>query len=206
MKKYFLNQGPIELDLEWINKKIGKKIEKKRVLEILENLGFKISGDKKIIATIPTWRATKDISIPEDIVEEVVRIYGYDNLDFEMPKITMEAPKANNERLFERKIKNILSEGVKLTEVYNYSFVGEEQLKKMKIDFSSHIKLVNSIASHQTMLRQSLIPNLLENIKLNQAKYESVNLFEIGSVFLIHLERLIKIIKPKTLYHIKKNK
>ncbi|MBI4652726.1 phenylalanine--tRNA ligase subunit beta [Candidatus Kuenenbacteria bacterium] len=185
-KKYFLNQGPIELDLEWLNKRIGKKIEEKKIVEILENLGFKIEKDSDTIlmVTIPTWRATKDISIPEDLVEEIIRIYSYDNLDPEMPKITMQAPEINNERLLERKIKNILSVGAKLTEVYNYSFVGEEQLKKMEIDFSSHIKLVNPIATRQTMLCQSLIPNLLENIKLNQAKYENINLFEIGNVFL----------------------
>ena len=183
-KKYFLNQGPIELDLDWVNKKIGVEIGEKKIIEILESLGFKIEQNKNVLSVIiPTWRATKDISIPEDLIEEIIRIYGYDNLDSQMPKITMQAPERNEEHLLERKIKNILSVGAKLTEVYNYSFVGEEQLEKMKINFSSHIKLINPIASHQTMLRQSLIPNLLENIKLNQAKYESINLFEIGNIF-----------------------
>ncbi|MEK9130169.1 MAG: phenylalanine--tRNA ligase subunit beta, partial [Patescibacteria group bacterium] len=183
-KKYFLNQGPIELDLDWVNKKIGVEIGEKKIIEILGSLGFKIEQNKNVLSVIiPTWRATKDISIPEDLIEEIIRIYGYDNLDSQMPKITMQAPERNEEHLLERKIKNILSVGAKLTEVYNYSFVGEEQLEKMKINFSSHIKLINPIASHQTMLRQSLIPNLLENIKLNQAKYESINLFEIGNIF-----------------------
>ncbi|PKL72530.1 phenylalanine--tRNA ligase subunit beta [Candidatus Kuenenbacteria bacterium HGW-Kuenenbacteria-1] len=185
-KKYSLNQGPIELDLEWVEKRIGKKIEEKKIIEILENLGFEIRKNNNIlIITIPTWRATKDISISEDLIEEIIRIYGYDNLESEMPIIMMEAPEINNKRLLERKIKNILSIGAKLTEVYNYSFIGEEQLKKIKINnFSSFIKLANPIASNQTMLQQSLVFNLLENIKLNQAKYENIGLFEIGNIFL----------------------
>ncbi|MFH1838608.1 MAG: phenylalanine--tRNA ligase subunit beta [Candidatus Kuenenbacteria bacterium] len=184
-KKYSLNHGPIELDLELVNKRIGKKIEEKKIIEILENLGFEIKKNNNIlIVTIPSWRATKDVSIPEDLVEEIIRIYGYDNLDSQMPKITMQSPEINQERLLERKIKNILSNGAKLTEVYNYSFVGEYQLKKMGVNFFSHIKLINPIASHQTMLRQNLLVNLLENIKLNQAKYENINLFEIGNIYL----------------------
>ncbi|MBU1663081.1 hypothetical protein KKE25_00620, partial [Patescibacteria group bacterium] len=137
-KKYFLNQGLIKLNLEWVEKRIGKKIEKKKIVEILENLGFEINKDierpigrlasNAISVAIPSWRA-KDVSISEDLIEEIVRIYGYDNLNPEMPKIAMEAPEINNERLLERKIKNILSIGAKLTEVYNYSFIGEKRLK-----------------------------------------------------------------------------
>ena len=71
-----------------------------------------------------------------------------------------------------------------MTEVYNYAFVGEEQLKKLGIDFSSYIRLANPIAQQHALLRQSLMPNLLDNIKSNQAKYDFVNLFEVGSIFL----------------------
>ncbi|MBI4653017.1 hypothetical protein HY750_02080, partial [Candidatus Kuenenbacteria bacterium] len=106
------------------------------------------------------------------------------NLDPEMPKITMQAPEINNERLLERKIKNILSNGAKLTEVYNYSFVSEDQLKKLNIELSQTIKLANSLSEDLTILRPSLIPSLLKNIKINQAKYENINLFEIGNIFL----------------------
>ncbi|MFA4941891.1 MAG: hypothetical protein WC582_04885, partial [Patescibacteria group bacterium] len=108
---------------------------------------------------------------------------GFNNLKTSMPKVTMEAPRVNEERKLERKIKNILTEGAKLAEVYNYSFVGEDQLKKMKTEEKNHIKLANPIISQHSFLRQSLAPNLLENIKLNQARYDEINLFEIGSVF-----------------------
>jgi phenylalanyl-tRNA synthetase beta chain len=192
-KKFKLNQGPIKLDLDWLNKRIGQEISKKRVQEILENLGFEIKKNNKIlIITIPTWRATKDISIPEDLVEEIIRIYGYNNLKSEMPKVVMQAPEINNERLLERKVKNILSIGAKLTETHNYSFVNEEQLEKLKIKSSSTIKLVNSLSEDLTILKPSLIFDFLKNIKINQAKYENINLFEIDNIFLNSLGNINK--------------
>ncbi|PIR13076.1 phenylalanine--tRNA ligase subunit beta [Candidatus Falkowbacteria bacterium CG11_big_fil_rev_8_21_14_0_20_39_10] len=186
-KEFSLDQGPIKLDLDWLDRRIGQKIEKKEVVKILTNLGFKVeetkSAENSVSIIVPTWRATKDISIPEDLVEEVARIYGYDNLKPVMPVIKMEAPKRNEERILERKIKSILSQDAKLAEVYNYSFVGEEQLKKLRIDSSRHIRLANPISSEHTLLRQSLVPNLILNIRSNQARYEEVGLFEVGSVY-----------------------
>jgi phenylalanyl-tRNA synthetase beta chain len=192
-KKFKLNQGPIKLDLDWLNKRIGQEISKKRVQEILENLGFKIKKNNKIlIITIPTWRATKDISIPEDLVEEIIRIYGYNNLKSEMPKVAMQAPEINNERLLERKVKNILSIGAKLIETHNYSFLNEEQLEKSKIKLSSTIKLANSLSKDLTILKPSLILDFLKNTKINQAKYENINLFEIDNIFLNSLGNINK--------------
>ncbi|MEA3463716.1 MAG: phenylalanine--tRNA ligase subunit beta [Patescibacteria group bacterium] len=187
-KKFELDQGPIRLDLGWLDKRVGQKINEDKVIKILERLGFGVKKDTKCLGgylvSVPTWRATRDIAIPEDLVEEAARIYGYDNLIPAMPRINMGTPEVNQGRVLERKIKSILSGGAALTEVYNYSFVGREQLEKLNIDFSSHIMLSNPIAAHQTMLRQSLAPNLIENIKANQAKFQTINIFEIGSIYL----------------------
>ncbi|MFH1523018.1 MAG: phenylalanine--tRNA ligase subunit beta [Patescibacteria group bacterium] len=186
-KKFKLNQGPIKINVDWLNKMIGEKISKNRVIGILKSLGFKHtpvpSQGGNILVTVPTWRATRDISIPEDLVEEVARIYGYNNLKPQMPAVVMKAPEINEERKLERKIKLILAQGAKLTESYNYSFVCQEQLAKLEISNTGYIELVNPIASHQTRLRQSLLPNLLENIELNQSRYDKIGLFEIGNIF-----------------------
>jgi len=177
-KKFKLNQGPIKLDLEWLNERIGpsfapagaeamagkKATEGKaeKTIKILESLGFSVEQNgSELKVTVPTWRATRDISIPEDLVEEIARIYGYDNLTPTMPRVAMEAPEINQEKTLERRIKNILSADAGLTEIYNYSFVGKEQLEKLGIDFSDYVRLANPIASHQTMLRQNLAPNLI---------------------------------------------
>ena len=185
-----LDQNPIELNLDWLEKIIGYKIEDKKIIEILDNLGFEINKNEEetqnniLQVTPPTWRSTGDISIVEDLVEEITRIYGYDNLTPVMPIIKMSVPVVNKEKIFEDKIKNILAKTAKLTEVYNYSFVNEEQLEKICIDYSNYIKLENPITNQHTMLRQSLSPNVLQNIKLNQSKYNTIEIFELGYIYL----------------------
>lgn len=185
MKNFVTDTGPLEIDANWLNKKIGHKIPSREVVKILNNLGFKTEHlGHKFIVNIPTWRATKDVSIPEDVVEEIVRIFGFDKIDSIMPEIKIGEPERNEEKALERKIKNILVGAPALTEVYNYSFVGEEQLKKLNIDFGSYVRLVNPIISQQTMLRQSLVPNLISNVRSNQAKNDAFGIFEIGSIFM----------------------
>ncbi|MEI6529279.1 MAG: phenylalanine--tRNA ligase subunit beta [Candidatus Falkowbacteria bacterium] len=175
----------IELDLAWLTKKIGLEIPKEKIIKTLSQLGFKLSGEdtETLVVGIPSWRATKDISSKEDLAEEVLRIYGYDNIPSQLPYETLRLPEINEERQVERKIKNILALKHDLSEVYNYSFVGEDQLKKLNIDFFNYLKLANPLSDIQTILRQSLVPNLINNIKTNQFKADSLAFFEIGGVF-----------------------
>lgn len=184
-KKVNLNQGPIEISCEWIAKRIGFEIDKKEIIKILLNLGFVIEEkEDQLSVTIPTWRATKDISIKEDILEEIARIIGYNNINPQMPKVEMKAPIVNEEKIFERKVKDYLALGTALNEVYNYSFVGDGQLKKLGIDSSEYIRIANPITVTHTMLRQTLAPNLFNNIKTNQARYDEINIFEFGNIYL----------------------
>jgi len=185
VKKFKLEQGPIKVSFDFLNKRIGQGIEPQKVIKILEGLGFEVKKQKDGLAIlVPTWRATKDISIPEDIVEEVARIYGYDNLKINMPLVAMERPEINKERELERKIKNILAYGLTLSEVYNYSFNSEEQLQKIGLPIADHIKIANPISSETTRLRTSLLPNLLNNIIANERFFNEIKLFEVGSVYL----------------------
>ena len=175
----------IKLDLAWLNSMIGEDFKAERVISILESLGFGVKQDKEALAvTVPTWRATKDVSIREDLAEEVARIYGFNNIKTVMPLVAMLPPEKNEERDLERQVRELLAFGTGLFEVYNYSFVGEEQLKKLFIDTSTHLRLVNPLASHQTMMRQSLLPNLVDAVKTNQPRYKDFGLFEIGSIYL----------------------
>jgi phenylalanyl-tRNA synthetase beta chain len=184
-QKFSLNQGPIELNLAWLNNFIGNVIAKEEVVDILTRLGFTLEdAGEKLSVTVPSWRATKDISIREDLAEEVARIHGYDNLQLAMPTVAMAAPEIMAERELINKIKNILSGGAGLAEVYNYSFVGEDLLRKLNIDFSKYVRLANPISVQHTLLRQSLAPNLFLNIKTNQARYDLIKIFEIGSIYL----------------------
>lgn len=184
-KKFKLNQGPIALRREYLTTKMGIELSQSEVTNILEKLGFQINFSKDIYDVfVPTWRATRDIAIPDDLVEEVSRVYGYDNIDSKLPGIDITPPRTNLERLIERKIKNILVYGCGFNEVYNYSFVNEKQLEKLGVDYSGHIRIKNPLSSDQTMLRQSLIPNLIKNVIDNLRFFEDFKIFEVEQVFL----------------------
>ncbi len=183
--EFKLNLGPIEIDKKWIDKIIGQKIEEKKIINILENLGFGIEAKDEIFSvTIPSWRATRDVAAKEDVVEEIIRIFGVNEIKSSIPVAELRVPACDEMRLLEKKIKMILIGSPALSEVYNYSFVGEKQLKKLGINSDDYIKLANPITSYHTLMRQNLAPNLIDNVKTNQARFESFGVFEIGKIFL----------------------
>ncbi|MCF7794743.1 phenylalanine--tRNA ligase subunit beta [Patescibacteria group bacterium] len=176
----------IDLDLKWLNKRIGTEVDKKRVIEILTSLGFKIESDEdeKLQVKVPSYRATKDVSIVEDLLEEVSRMIGYDNLEPASPSSVLEVPIISQNNKIIEQVKNILSKDVNLTEVHNYSFVGTKQLNKLGISYDNYLTLANPLTEHHTMLRQNLIVNILENVKVNQARFKDIEIFELGEVYL----------------------
>ncbi|NCT55043.1 phenylalanine--tRNA ligase subunit beta [Candidatus Falkowbacteria bacterium] len=184
----------VEFSFAWLEKKIGQKIDKDKALKQLSALGFSIKElDGEILeVTIPSWRATKDVKLKEDILEEVLRLYGYNNIESKLPDETLSLPVVNELRLFERKLKDFFALKHSLFEVYNYSFVGEEQLNKLEIDYSQHLKLANPLSENHSLLRQSLVPNLALNIKNNQFKVASLGFFEIANTFFNYPSTLIK--------------
>jgi len=175
----------IELPLKWLNKLMGVSIAVKDIKKILNHLGFVITAETKEILTIsiPSWRAAKDVTIKEDIAEEIMRIYGYNNFPGELPIDQMALPLENPARQLEWRIRDILSLDAKLTEVYNYSFVNEADLEKANLNAGGYLKLANPISKQHTLMRQNLIIGLLGNIKTNQYRYDNLGLFEIGNIF-----------------------
>ncbi|MFH1286435.1 MAG: phenylalanine--tRNA ligase subunit beta [Candidatus Magasanikbacteria bacterium] len=176
----------LEVSLELLHEKIGTDIPKKQIVEILENLGFGIKIKKNTISVqVPSWRATKDISIPEDIVEEVARIYGYDNIPEQLPRFSIEAPEKNKLLSLARSIRESLALEHTLTETRNYSYVSPDWLAKIGIDSAHHIALENPIAKDRPLLRRSLLPNMLEHVEANLHRFEAVKLFEVGRTYIL---------------------
>ncbi|MFH0779678.1 MAG: phenylalanine--tRNA ligase subunit beta [Parcubacteria group bacterium] len=179
-----LNQALINISWQLIDERIGFKIEHERVEKILNSLGFKLKKNKTGLQIIaPTWRATKDIAIAEDIIEEITRIYGYDNLAPAMPSSQNEY--VEQEKLFglTRQTRNILAYAVGANEIYNYSFIGKDFLEKIEHPIN-HIEIANPFADSQTLMRASLIPGLLKNAADNLRFFETFNIFEIGKTFI----------------------
>ena len=172
---------PIELPLAWLQRKLGRAIEKTEVAKILTSLEFGVTdrGDS-LSVTVPSWRATKDVSIKDDLVEEVGRVIGYASITPTPPELPVRVPPANPERAYHRRVR-IAAAAQGFTEVYNYSFINEAQLKPFGFDAAVHVAVANPIASDQDLLRASLLPNIVRNISDNLRHFETFRLFEIGN-------------------------
>jgi phenylalanyl-tRNA synthetase beta chain len=173
----------IKLDLGYLEKLLGLKIPKREIKAILKKLEFKFyeNRSRRIRVEVPTWR--QDISIAEDLIEEIGRVYGYEKIPAVFPLAAFVPPKGNEKIFWRNFARNILKE-IGFTEVYNYSFISEKQAKIFSRG-DSLIALENPISSEQKYLRPSLIPNLLKNVKDNSRFPEigEIKIFELGKVF-----------------------
>jgi len=170
----------IKLDLKYVDSLIGAKISEKEIKNILERLGFKNKKIKTqlIEVTVPTLRL--DVSLPEDLIEEIARIHGYKNVVLISPIATLIPPVKNLEIFWEDMTKNILKD-MGFSEVYNYSFISKKE--NDIFNFKNLIELENPLSSDYQYLRPSLIPNLLKNVSKNQKIVGEIKIFELGKIF-----------------------
>jgi phenylalanyl-tRNA synthetase beta chain len=175
----------VNTDADFICRRLGQRIDEDRIKNILTGLDFRIRSKGKAMAIeVPAYRATRDISIPEDIVEEVGRIYGYDNIEPRSPLVTCETPARNPFRRFERAVKEALSCNHNMIEVSGYSFTGTQILDKLKINADAELRLINPLSSEQDRLRRSLVPDIVGDITLNARHQEEFRIYELGRVYL----------------------
>ena len=180
----------INISLQFIKERLGVPVSAIKVKKILEDLGFKVSMKKNKNKSstanynlkVPSWRS-QDIDIPEDIVEEVARIYGYHNLPSNLP--TGKLPQSfddNSSFYWESLIKNALRNWG-YTETYTYSLQSRELLQRFRLEPEHHLKLKNPLSKDQVYLRTSILPSLLQVVTQN-SQYESLHLFELSKVYL----------------------
>jgi phenylalanyl-tRNA synthetase beta chain len=172
---------PIELPLDWLERKLGRPIDPAEVRGILERLAFGVSerAPRVFSVTVPSWRATKDIRIKDDLVEEVGRMVGYDSITPQAPLVAASVPPADPQRKFHHDVRDLFA-GLGFTEVYNYSFVSEESVRAFGLDPACHVRVLNPIASDQALMRSSLVPGVWRNITENAKHRESFRIFEVG--------------------------
>jgi len=172
---------PIELPLDWLQRKLGRVIQPAEVRTILERLEFGVEETRTGVfsVSVPTWRATKDVSGKDDLVEEVGRMVGYDSITPQAPLVPASVPPGNPARKFQHEVRNIfVDQG--FTEAYNYSFLSEEAVRAFGLDPAEHVRVTNPIASNQALMRTSLLPGIWSNVLENAKHRESFRLFEIG--------------------------
>ncbi len=177
----------ILLEFSKLYKLLGfDSIDKNFIKHTLIKLGFIVKDEEKdkINLIVPSWRATKDITTQEDVIEEIIRIYGYDKVPVKAPLSKLEIPKQNKFHKVEKIVKDFCSLHLGMNEIYTYSFVSKEMVEKSGLKSDNYFELENPIAKDIPLLRQSLIPSLLQAVEKNLKFYKSFALFEVGRVFL----------------------
>lgn len=176
----------IDLEIQNAQSKIGAKIEASEMKKILESLEFEVEkkNSETFTVTVPTFRATKDITVEDDLIEEVARIYGYENIAPTLPNLPIRLPKENVERAKQHATRELFSHALGFDEVYNYSFYGKQELENCLMTEDNHVKLLNYLSEDQTHIRTTLTPNILKNLQLNAKNFDTVKIYEIGRTYI----------------------
>lgn len=176
----------ISIDHKYIETYLGNKLQKDKVINILESLEFQVEEiDNLYNVKVPTFRATKDITCKADIIEEILRVYGYDNIKASPYNVEISCPQKNVIKEMEYSIKDTLVKKFNFNEVHSYAWYDNNWLKKLGYEYEDCLKIVNSSVKQFEKLRSDIVPNLLKIIYDNRKNYEEISIFEIGRIFLM---------------------
>ncbi len=182
MLKYDVTENKekeIKIEYKFVNDVLGTNISKQDILDTFRKLKFKTKSEKDyVIVTVPTRRI--DISIKEDLVEEVGRIYGVDKIEGKLPVVSMKMGSCDKTL---RKIRHKMSD-LGLNETLSYILINDKEVKKFTIDEFEPLKLLDPITEERNTLRYSMIPSLYKIYEYNKFREnKDVCLFEIGKGF-----------------------
>ena len=171
----------LSFDKRFVDRYTGIEIDNETIVKTLTALGFnvKLDGDDFTV-DVPSWRATKDVTLKADIIEEITRIYGYDNFDVHTAAAPLYPVRPFAEKSIEDKIKDILVKEFSLHEVHSYIWEYSDEYKKLGIVTEPNVKLLNATNPNIETIRKSMIPTQLCQIKTNSSYAPSFGIFEIG--------------------------
>ncbi|WP_341202332.1 phenylalanine--tRNA ligase subunit beta [Planomicrobium okeanokoites] len=173
----------VHVSPDFINSRLGMKIRFDDMLDILNRLQFKTEAmNNQLMISVPTRR--QDIQIEEDIVEEIARLYGYDEIPSTLPE-TATTPGGLSPYQQKRRIVRNYMEGAGLLQATTYSLTSEKSATQFAMKQTELTRLLMPMSEERSTLRQSILPHLLESVSYNTARRtDSVALYETGSVFL----------------------
>ena len=179
-----LERAEIDVDLVWLEKRLGKHLTNDEIQGKLNQLGFdvEIQGSNMHV-TAPTWRSTGDISIKDDVMEEVARMYGYDN--FEATEFTTTFTGAINQKdkSLIRNIKEYMAFRCGMQEIYTYPWMNDTFVHAVLPNTDGILKLSTPPAPDLSYIRSSLLPNLCEAVMKNERYFHTFSIFEEAQVF-----------------------
>ncbi len=173
--------GPDNVKVSFINARLGLSLSGDEISELLKNVEFGdlfVMDDDRLNYWAPFWRT--DLQLPEDIVEEVGRLYGFDKLPQELPRRTLKPSVVNSGLVLKRQLRDSLALAG-ANEVLTYSFVHRDLLQKVNQRIEATYQLSNALSPELHYYRLSVLPSLLDKVHMNvRAGYDKFALFEIG--------------------------
>lgn len=176
---------PVEINTDKLNSFLGKDVPQNRVVEILENLEMKVKkiDETNFEITPPSFRP--DVEQPSDLYEEILRMYGFVNIPYEVPKEVIKPGFVSKDIFYTSEFKKLLSY-LGLHEVINYSFISEDFIAKLdlKNEKNDYCFINNPINEDMVIMRPTLIHSLLNNIRYNLNRNNTnINIFEISRIY-----------------------
>ena len=183
--EYAFRYDTVELSFtkSFVDRYTGIEIDNDTIVKTLQSLGFKVKLDGDTFdVVVPSWRATKDVTMNADIIEEITRIYGYDNFEIHTTRSPLYPVRMDEVKRNEEKIKDILVKRYSLHELHSYVWAYYDELKDLGIEVEDNIKLANATNPNIETIRNSMIPTQLCQVKTNVGYSPEFGIFEIGRV------------------------
>ncbi len=173
----------LTFDKAFVNKYTGIEISNETIVKTLTALGFgvELNGDQFSVS-VPSWRATKDVTIKADIIEEITRIYGYDNFDIHTAEVPVYPVRPAVEKTDENRIKDMLVKRYSMHELHSYVWAYHDEYKALGIEIEPNVELINATNPNIKTIRKSIVPTQLCQVKYNTAYASDFAVFEIGKV------------------------
>ncbi len=168
---------------QYVDRYTGIDISEEQIQKTLTLLGFGI--EKKgsdFTVTVPSWRATKDVTIKADIIEEITRIYGYDNFDITTTRSLLKPVRRSVSKDEDGAIKNLMVQRFAMHEVHSYIWCDGKKYKKLGIEVEDNVRILNIPTPENGTLRNSMLPTMLTFVYENKGFSDSYGVFEIGRV------------------------
>jgi phenylalanyl-tRNA synthetase beta chain len=177
----------VTLDVAFLQRFMGRPVSADDAMRILKSLEFGVKlQDGKIVADVPSFRATKDISIEADLIEEIARCVGYDNIEPALPEVTVRHFEPDAMHRLERQSLQLLCGGLGYTEIHDYIWYEPAWLRRLGYEPGECVTIRNPASAGgepAPHLRQTLAPGMLRAVELNRHHYERFDLVEVGSTF-----------------------
>lgn len=179
-----LKQAEIDVPLSWLERRLGKRLSPDEIKHKMELLGHSITfnGDNMHVV-VPTWRSTGDVSIQADIMEEVARMYGYENFEAEPITTTFDGAINQLDKDLERRIKEYLAIRCGMQEIFTYPWMEESYVNAVLQSTEGILSLSTPPSPAERFVRSSLLPNLCKAVVKNERYFNEFSIFETAQVF-----------------------